>query len=70
MIVNKIKLDGLLQVVSNQQTMRVISGELLVEGTTDSLAAMLNSETLNMIVDGVECRENTLWVWIESQVVK
>lgn len=44
----------------------IVNGDLVINGNSDAMYAMLRSETLDKKVVDMEARSNTLWIWLKE----
>lgn len=61
------KLDDFYHLIPDEQKMRLLFLDLMVEGTQDSIACIANEEINNMTVINVEAEDNFLKVWVKDE---
>ena len=60
-------LGQFLNLVPEEQQMRLMFAGLMVEGTQDAVSTIANSDVNNMAVVNVEAEEGFLKVWVKDE---
>ena len=61
------KLGEFVYLVPDEQKMRLMFLDLMVEGTQDSISCIANEEVNNMTVINVEAEDDFLKVWVKDE---
>lgn len=61
------KLGEFLYLIPEEQNVRIMFSELMVEGTQDSISCFANAEVNNMLVCNVEAENSILKVWLKDE---
>lgn len=61
------RLGEFLYLIPEEQNVRIMLCELMVEGTQDSISCFANAEVNNMIVCNVEAENSILKVWLKDE---
>ena len=60
------KLGEFFYLIPEEQKMRLLFLDLMVEGTQDSIACIANEDVNNMTVINVEAEDDFLKVWVKA----
>ena len=61
------KLGEFFYLVPEEQQMRLLFLDLMVEGTQDSVSTLANEDVNSMIVSAVEAEDGFLKVWVKDE---